>query len=116
MSLLSSQTLRALGVAAIAFLALVVSMFGYNADAFTSTASKLLDAGLALATAAGGVWAVIARVKLANPPLTQAAADQHVAILADQGKVLVPTTAAVPVPQKTIPTQALSHWIVTGKH
>lgn len=111
MSFLNSGVLRALGVAAIGFLALIAHMFfGKDAAAFTASATQLLDGGLAVVVAGAIAYAAYARAKLANPPLTQSAADAHVQVLAAQGQALVPaaTAAAATSGQGGV---ARSHWI-----
>lgn len=112
MNLLSSGVLRALGVAAIAFLALIYSMFFHGNQAmFVANGTQLLEGGLALATAGAGVWAVVARVALPNPPLTQGAADAHTALLAAQGTPIVastPTETVVPIASSS---KISAHWM-----
>lgn len=111
MSFLNSGVLRALGVAAIGLLALIAhQFFGQDAAIFTGSATQLLDAGLAVLTAAALAWAAYARAKLPNPPLTQAAAAAHVDILAAQGQTIVPTATVTPPAPASSSSVAKSHW------
>lgn len=105
MPFLNSGVLRALGLALIAFAALIAHMFfGKDAAAFTANATQLLDGGLAVVVAGGIAVAGWFRARRANPPLTAAAQDHAVAILADQGKAVVATEPGV----------ARSHWLAVA--
>lgn len=99
MSLFQSGVLRAIGVALITFVALCLHvLLGKDSSPFVANATQLLDGALALGVAGCLFWAAIARVKLPNPPLSAAAADKHVALLAAQGTPVVDGSTGSPIP------------------
>lgn len=92
---IDSHVLRAAGVALVSLIALLSHMIWSTVSMQTvqTQGEQILDAVLAVISSGGVVWAMIARVRLPNPPLSPSAADAHTAILEKQGLQLSPAGA-----------------------
>lgn len=74
-ALMDAGVIRALLVAAVGLLGLVLSFFGVDEAAFGEKAGRLIDGLLLLLTAGSVFWAGYSRATKPTPPLTQMAKD-----------------------------------------
>lgn len=72
-ALIDSGTMRALGVALIALLGLILSFFGVDEAVFSEKAQRTLDAFLLVIATGAAVYASYARATKPTPPLTEQA-------------------------------------------
>lgn len=83
-AMLDSQVIRALLIAIVGVLGLVLSFFGVDQALFSEKASKLVDALMLLIVAGGVFYASYARATKPTPPLTEAAVKKSQELLAKQ--------------------------------
>lgn len=74
-----AATMRALLVAAVGLIGIILSLFGVDDALFSAKAAKIVDSLSTLITLGGVVWAGIARTRQPTPPIkvSQASADEH---------------------------------------
>lgn len=70
---LDSQVIRALLVAIVGLIGLLLSFFGFDEGLFTERAGRVVDALLLVLSTGGVVWAGYARAYLPTPPITSTA-------------------------------------------
>jgi hypothetical protein len=78
---LDAAVIRALLVAAVGVLGVVLGFFGVNEDVFNAQAARFVDALSLLFTAGGVAWAAWARINLPNPPLSDKAVTKSQAMV-----------------------------------
>lgn len=93
-ALLDSQVIRALLVAIMGVLGLVLSWFGVDEKIFSAEATKLIDAVSLLITTGGVVYAAYARAMKPTPPLTESAAEQTRTLVSQQAGAKMQSGAA----------------------
>jgi hypothetical protein len=72
-AMLDSQIIRALGLAVIALLGLILSFFGVDEAVFSEKGQRVLDALLLVLATGAAVYAAYARATKPTPPLTEQA-------------------------------------------
>jgi hypothetical protein len=71
----------------VGFIGVVLSLFGVSEGMFSEQAMKVVDAGMALLTAVGLLYAANARINKPNPPLSDAAIAKTEQMIAE-GKLV----------------------------
>lgn len=89
-AMLDSQVMRALGLAVIALLGLILSFFGVDEAIFSEKAQRVLDALLLVLATSAALYASWARATKPTPPLTETA-KQKTAELVAAGKLSTAT-------------------------
>jgi hypothetical protein len=93
-AMFDSHTMRALGLALIALLGLILSFFGVDENVFSERGQRVLDALLLVIATGSALWAGHARATKPTPPLTEQAKVATQAAISD-GKLKTTTGDAV---------------------